>query len=133
GNVLAEALAPGTVGTVVPMPMHRKRYIQRGFNHAEVLARDVARAHGLRMETTATRVRHTDPQVGLSARERRRNVRNAFAMNAAREPGQPLVLVDDIYTTGESLRALARAGHAAGYGAITVLCLARAELGRSAL
>ena len=126
GSLLSAALPTDVQGHVVAVPMHRKRYIQRGFNHSGVLARDVSTACQLPLAKIARRTRHTDPQVGLAARDRRRNLRVAFAVSPAHTLGQPLILVDDILTTGETLRSLTLACKHAGYGVVTILCLARA-------
>ncbi|MEM9604263.1 MAG: ComF family protein [Pseudomonadota bacterium] len=125
GRLLVDALPAGAQGDVLAVPMHRKRLAQRGFNHAASLARDVARARNLQCRTGAMRVRDTVSQVGLDAPARRRNLRDAFTVPTVPEAGRHAILVDDIYTTGATLAALSRACKRAGYGSVTVLCLAR--------
>jgi len=128
GQLLAAAIPGGSDTRVMAVPMHRKRFLKRGFNHAEVLARDVARARGWTCLQGAERVRETQPQYALDPDQRRRNVRDAFSVEAPPDGCPSVVLVDDIYTTGETLRALARACRTAGYRNITVACLARGGL-----
>lgn len=132
GTLLAAALPTGVSGVLIPVPMHKKRYLQRGFNHSQVLARDLARAVDVPMKELAVRLRNTESQVGLTAAQRRGNVRDAFAVREAQQRGTPAVLVDDILTTGETLRALTRACKRSGYGHITIMCLARADRGSPA-
>ena len=113
---------------LVPVPLHWRRRWERGFNQAEVLARAVGRQHGLPVLRRAlVRVRPTPRQEGdLDAR--RRNVREAFAVQkpqAVRD--QRLLLVDDVFTTGATANACARALLDAGAAEVGVLTLARVE------
>ena len=113
---------------LVPVPLHWRRRWERGFNQAEVLARAVGRQHGVPVLRRAlVRVRPTPRQEGdLDAR--RRNVREAFAVRtpqAVRD--QRLLLVDDVFTTGATANACARALLDAGAAEVGVLTLARVE------
>jgi ComF family protein len=109
---------------VLPVPLHWLRRWRRGFNQAEVLARAVGRCHGLPWAGGClARVRATPPQHGDAA-ERRRNVRNAFAVrHPERIAGKRLLLVDDVFTTGATVNACASALR----DAVGVLTLARVE------
>jgi ComF family protein len=99
---------------VVPVPLHPARLTRRGFNQAEWLSRTVARHAGLPLDVDGLRkVRATRSQARLSAAERGRNVRGSFAWRSARTP-ERVLLVDDIYTTGATLQAAARALRGAG-------------------
>ena len=96
-------------GAVVPVPLHPSRRRQRGFNQAL----DLARGLGLPVSRALRRSRATDSQTGLSAAERRHNIRGAFS--PSRLPwrsrairGRIVVLVDDVSTTGATLEACAR-------------------------
>jgi len=73
------------------------------------------------------RVRHTQTQVGLSAKERRSNVAGAFAGEPRIVAGQAIILVDDVCTTGATLEACAEALRAAGAAQVWGLTLARAR------
>jgi ComF family protein len=113
---------------LVPVPLHWRRRWERGFNQAEVLARAVGRHHGLPVLRRAlVRVRPTPRQQG-DVEARRRNVREAFAVRrpqAVRE--RRLLLVDDVFTTGATANACARALLDAGAAEVGVLTLARVE------
>lgn len=115
---------PG-VDALLPVPLHRRRHAARGFNQALELARPLARASGLPVLTLTRRLRHTRPQAGLSAAERRRNLGGAFAVTRPLPCRHPLI-VDDVVTTGETCAQLARALKAAGCDEVSVLAAARA-------
>ena len=111
---------------VVPMPLARERLAERGYNQALLLARHLAPD-----KTDATlllRTRHTAAQSALTRAERLRNVQGAFAVEPLRAHelrGRRVVLVDDVMTTGASLRAAASALRLAGAAHITALVFAR--------
>ncbi len=121
---------------VIPVPLHRSRYKDRGFNQARLLA-SVAIA-ALRKShptwrftlapSTLMRQRATGSQAGLTPRQRRLNVRGAFRVsdNAA-IAGKHVLIVDDILTTGATARAAARALMDAGAESVWVATLARAR------
>jgi ComF family protein len=109
---------------IVPVPLHWRRLLRRGHNQAGVVASVLGRlldlpvAHG-RMQ----RRRHTPPQTGRSRTARRRNLAGAFAARRALPPR--IALVDDVMTTGATLKALAGAARSAGASEIHVWLLAR--------
>jgi ComF family protein len=124
---------------VVAVPLHRRRFGERGFNQAE----DLARGLGVPMARVLRRVKATRPQVGLSADERHDNVRDAFALGPSAfaftrrsrrirqaVQGGTIVLVDDIATTGATLEACARVLMAAGAAEVRAITAARAASGR---
>jgi len=111
---------PGAI--LVPVPLHRLRYWERGYNQSLLLARQLARRFDLPVgEKFLQRVRYTRSQTRLDADERKKNVRGAFAA-APVVRGEDLVLVDDVATTGATLLEAARTLKRAG--ARTVWCLA---------
>jgi ComF family protein len=112
----------------IPVPLHRRRLRQRGFNQAE----DLARGLGVPVKRVLERVRATTPQVDLPAEFRRANVRDAFSVRhrVLGRPdcslqGQIVVLVDDVATTGATLEACARALKTAGVTEVRALTAAR--------
>jgi ComF family protein len=112
---------------IAPIPLHRARLRQRGYDQALLLARWLARAAGRRLEARAVkRVRETTPQVGQDRVARARNVAGAFEAVAALARGQRVLLVDDVLTTGATAHEAAKALRAAGAEAVRVLALARA-------
>lgn len=121
-------LALGGYDLVVPVPLHLARLRWRGFNQAQLLIAPLARRHGVRCDAFALeRVRPTSPQVRLDAAARRRNVRGAFAV-ARRDAmrGRTVLLFDDVFTSGATVDACARALLDAGAAAVDVLTLAHA-------
>lgn len=120
---------------LVPVPLHRARQRERGFNQAEVLARSLERrfraAPGGRRRHVETRcllrIRPTAPQTGLNFRQRVENVRGVFRVIAPDSVrGRTIVLVDDVMTTGATLSSCARALKQAGAERVLALTLARA-------
>jgi len=113
---------------IVPVPLHPRRLRERGFNQALELARPLARALGIRLHSgVCLRVRDTGRQTGLDARQRRINVRGAFALRGPL-PARRIALVDDVVTTGNTVRELARMLRAAGATELQVWAFARAAV-----
>ncbi|WP_298272934.1 ComF family protein [Geobacter sp.] len=113
---------------IVPVPLHRARLRERGFNQALLIGEVMARRWGVPLVRDALRrVRPTAPQVGLSAAERRENVRGAFAV-AAPGPiaGRRVLLVDDVCTTASTLAECARALRRGGAASVVAVTVARA-------
>ena len=119
---------PVPADVVVPVPLHTARLRERGHNQASLLAREVARVAGMRLdEETLVRIRATASQVGLSASERKNNVRGAFRCRDGALAGRQVLLVDDVCTTGATLDAAAMALLIGGAGMVQGLTLARAR------
>ncbi|HWP57589.1 MAG TPA: ComF family protein [Candidatus Acidoferrales bacterium] len=111
---------------VVPVPLHPRRLRWRGFNQSLVLAREVGRAWELPVDPFAlVRLKETRPQTELPEEERRRNVRQAFAVEGAKVKGESVLLVDDVYTSGATVNECARALLRAGAKEVYVFTLAR--------
>lgn len=96
---------------VIPVPLHRKRLRQRGYNQSQLLGAVLAKELKLPMEIgNLRRLRWTEPQTTLDAGERVANVRGAFAVrDVKRVKGKRVLLVDDVLTTGSTMRACAEA------------------------
>jgi predicted amidophosphoribosyltransferase len=122
------SLAPDSL--VIALPAHRARTRQRGVDHSARIARSFAQALGFDLASgLLLRHRDTRPQVGLSLLERRQNVAGAFR-GGGDFHGRPVILVDDVMTTGASASSAAEALKAAGAGRVTVCTVARAVPGR---
>jgi ComF family protein len=121
-NLLAET------DLIIPVPLHRFRLWRRRFNQSAFLARQVATASGRPCSThLLLRRRPTRTQVGLEREERRKNVRNAFALTpegVAAIAGKSVLLIDDVRTTGATAEACARVLKEAGAARVNLLSFA---------
>jgi ComF family protein len=141
GRMLAQAIAQLAAEApaemlVVPVPLHRSRHAERGFNQARLLATHALKA--LRVShpewkliiapAALMRLRATESQASLTSRERRMNVRDAFSVtDPASVKDRHILLIDDILTTGATARAAALALKRAGAATVWVATLARAR------
>lgn len=118
---------------LVPVPLHRRRRLTRRYNQSAELAQALARLTGLAIEAGAiVRKKATRQQVGLSADARQRNVAGAFAPHPealARLRGRRAIVVDDVITTGATVKAVTRTLKAAGASAVDVISFARVVVG----
>ena len=128
GELMAVSLSQWGIrpDLVAPVPLHRSRERRRGFNQSALLARACAEAAGVPLDRSLLRrLRATAPQVRMAdAEARRQNVAGAFATSRP-VVGATVLLVDDVCTTGATLRACADALRAVGAGRIYGLTFAR--------
>ena len=136
GKLMAAYLAgnplPGDI--LAPVPLHPRKLRERGYNQSELLAREVGKATGLRVEANLlTRTRNTAPQVSTTdGRQRRANTAGAFECREDLS-GLECILVDDVCTTGSTLGACAEAMAAAGASRVWAVTLARESLAAAGL
>ncbi len=135
-DLLGQAYGPGPCPgetfpdntVVLPVPLHRKRLRRRRYNQAAIMGQIFARNRGfLYLPEGLRRIKHTPPQHGNSA-HRLRNVAGAFVVSdgtADRVRGQVVILVDDVYTTGATVKACARILKRHGAARVEVLTIAR--------
>ncbi len=115
---------PDDIDALLPVPLHWRRHVMRGFNQAVELCEPLRKQTGLPVVPGIKRVRPTSKQSGLDAIERRRNLQHAFA---AGDPvdRRHVLIIDDVITTGETCRQLAKVVLAAGAEKVSVLAVAR--------
>lgn len=111
---------------LVPVPMHWRRRLRRGFNQADTIARHWATALDIPIFSGLYRRHYQAPQQGLSARQRQRNLRSAFAIRRdASIANKHIAIIDDVVTTAATANSVAAILRTAGAGRISVWCLAR--------
>jgi len=113
---------------LMPVPLHPKRLRQRGFNQALILARIIAKQHRRPVDfMTLKRQIYTEPQVNLGRNEREANIKGAFKIaDEGKITGEKILLVDDVYTTGSTVKECAKVLMKAGAEEVGVLTVARA-------
>ena len=112
---------------LVPIPLHRTRLWNRGFNQSVLIARELSRRTGLKVDAALLkRTKSTPPLKGMSLLQRRRTVAGAFLASASEDlKGRTVVLVDDVLTTGSTANACARALKRAGAARVDLVSWAR--------
>ena len=98
---------------LVPIPLHKKRYAERGFNQAELLAHHiVGTCHGMSLQNDIiSRTKYTHAQAQLSHEERKLNMQNIFTVNKKKIDlikDKKILLIDDVYTTGATMNECAK-------------------------
>lgn len=114
---------------LVPVPLHTRRLVGRRYNQAALLSYALTKETGIEtLPDALTRIRHTPSQGHLKAKEREENVRKAFIINPKRSEkikGKTVVLIDDVYTTGATVKECSAVLMRGGASAVHVLTLAR--------
>jgi len=123
----APALREQTWHYLVPVPLHSLKQREREFNQAEALARHLSAATAVPLNPgLLRRLNPTMTQTRLTRQQRAENMRGAFAVRAGEKlHGEKIVLVDDVFTTGATTSACAKALRAAGAGEVCVWTVAR--------
>jgi ComF family protein len=137
GTLLAQSLAQSRAQSrlhsdlalpecIVPVPLHRRRLLERGFNQSAEIARHVAPRLGLKVESRLLhRQRATSAQSGLDAAARARNLEQAFGIHRKRSVPRHVALLDDVLTTGSTAEAATRALKLAGCERVELWVCAR--------
>lgn len=115
---------------VVPIPLHANRQKQRGYNQATLIAESFCTATGLKLQKLGlTRQKDTDAQFSLSPQQREQNLNNAFELGTfyRQRPKLPVLLVDDIYTTGVTARFAAQTLQQQGIAVYGMVAIATSQ------
>jgi len=113
---------------VVPVPLHPKRQRERGYNHAQIIAKHVACQRDIRLlDEHLVKVKNVPPQMSLAMTDRQRSVKGAFAVKRPEEiKGKVLLLLDDVFTTGSTAGECSRLLVEAGAQEVRALTIAQA-------
>lgn len=113
---------------LIPVPLHYKRLVKRRYNQSALLAEALSRLTGLPADTVSlVKIKHTKPQVFYSGRARVKNVKGVFAVRDKMQiKGKRIVLIDDVMTTGSTLKECAKVLREAGAQSVCSLTVARA-------
>lgn len=111
--------------SVIAIPLHKKRFAERGFNQSDCIAEAVSQHLHIPVDSSLHRVRFTRPQVGLSGEQRQKNIQGAFQGGESLR-GKKVLIVDDVFTTGSTLQECAKALKASGVAEVHGFTLARA-------
>jgi len=116
------------VEAIIPVPLHPKKKRQRGFNQAQVIAKCLAELMGIELvEKQLAKTRNVPPQTSLELEDRKKNVLGAFRVeNGDKVKEKVVLLVDDVYTTGATIRECSHALRGAGVKEVRAVTLARA-------
>lgn len=131
GSLLADHLRqrPELPDCIIPVPLHKNRYQERGFNQSIEIARTVAAQLNLRLDVNAcVRQRDTPHQMGLSAKQRTSNIKEAFSVPKKRLPYQHVAILDDVMTTGATTGEMANVLKQAGVNQVEVWVCAKTRL-----
>ena len=124
---MAPLVAHSPEPILVPVPLHRSRLWQRGFNQSALVARELSRRLKVPADSLALcRSRRTPPLKGMSPLQRRKTVAGAFEVrNKAAVAGKTVILIDDVLTTGSTAEACARTLQRAGAARVELITWAR--------
>lgn len=128
GRLYDELAAPGSL--VIPVPLHRWRYLHRRYNQSAELARRLTSTHGcgLFAPNLLQRQKATTSQAGLNHAQRKQNLARAFQLNESGKAAvrdQHILLIDDVLTTGATLNEAAQTLTRAGCKSVSALVIAR--------
>ena len=111
---------------IVPIPLYRKKYLERGFNQVEILASRIGEIFSLEIKRDLLKkAKHTAPQARLDRKQRKENIKGVFRVNNKTELHKRVILIDDVFTTGATMEECARVLKEAGIREVWGLALAR--------
>lgn len=108
---------------IIPVPLHKKRYVERGFNQAEIIAKILSQELSLPINKNLQRIKYTQQQAKLNKEERHHNIKDAFVFSD--KLSGMVLLVDDVFTTGSTMQACAQVLKESGVQKVIGLTVAR--------
>lgn len=114
------------IDIIVPIPLHKKKLKKRGYNQAELLARELSKFTDAQVVNVVERIKYTKPQKALSNIKRKENLKDAFIIKEGIE-GLNILLIDDIYTTGSTLDNVSKILYKNKANKVVCLCLCIGE------
>ncbi|MCR5273012.1 MAG: ComF family protein [Lachnospiraceae bacterium] len=112
------------VELIVPVPMHKKKKRYRGYNQAEIFAKELSKLTDIRCNDVVLRLKNTKPQAKLNQEERKNNLLNAFKIKSDIVKYKKILVIDDIFTTGSTINEIAKELLDAGAKEVYMLCIA---------
>ena len=107
-RLYGEKIRDWEIDTIIPVPLHWKRRVSRGYNQAEILAKHLGRYSGILVQTKGIkRIRYTERQKKLGNKERKKNLAGAFTISKKWKKVRNVLIIDDIYTTGNTINEMA--------------------------
>ena len=107
---------------LVPVPLHKRKLKKRGYNQAELIARELSRYWGIPVVTNlVVRCKNTKPMKGIVGTDRQNNLKKAFKLGANDVKLSTIIIIDDIYTTGSTIDAVSKVCLEAGIGKVYFL------------
>lgn len=115
------------IDIIIPVPLHFKRLIKRKYNQSALLAKELSKISNIKVEYSALkRAKNNRPQVEFSGRARKQNVKNVFTIsNSNKIEGKRILLVDDVYTTGSTMKECAKSLKKVGAKSVDFITIAR--------
>jgi len=123
GDAILREKPDSKFDSIVPMPLHHLRKIERGYNQAERLSAGISEMIGVPVKELVGRKRYTSTQTGFTLEGRKRNIKDAFQCTDKLN-GESLLLIDDVFTTGSTMLECAKTLKQNGAGKITIATLA---------
>jgi competence protein ComFC len=109
---------------VVPIPLDKKRYRERGYNQSLLIAKELAKQIGLEVIDILTKELRR-PQVGLTKKERKKNIEGAFGAKLGKQLPKSVILIDDVITTGSTIKEAVKVLKRAGIKEVRVISFSR--------
>lgn len=129
-RIYKDSIIRAKVDAIVPVPLHKNRIYERGYNQAEAIARALSERTGIPCyEKYVVRQKNTVPLKLMTPSERQKNLKNAFIIGQNDVKSKITIVIDDIYTTGSTIDAIAKVLKASGVRKVYFLTVASGEDG----